>query len=90
MNRMGQTFKGDLDGGAEMCAGGSLGPVGSPGWRRREKVGRVLLKLRVSKGRRVSGRVRRGDMVVGEIRWVGEGEVCCEVAFWVSVGLGRG
>jgi hypothetical protein len=28
---MGQTFKGDLEGGADMCEGGSLGPVGSPG-----------------------------------------------------------
>jgi hypothetical protein len=40
---MGQTFKGDLDGGAEMCEGGSLGPVGSPGWRRRDaRIGEVV------------------------------------------------
>jgi hypothetical protein len=36
MKTKGQTLSGDLEGGVLMCCGGSLGPVGSPGWRRRE------------------------------------------------------
>jgi hypothetical protein len=45
---IGQTFRGDLERGAEMWAGGSLGPVGSPGWRRREAFGLEEAKVRVT------------------------------------------
>jgi hypothetical protein len=47
MPRMGQTLSGDLLRGAEMCVGGGLGPVGSPGWRRREESLREVLKVRL-------------------------------------------
>lgn len=46
MKTMGQTFRGDLDLGAVMWIGGSLGPVGSPGWRRREGRRWETVKLR--------------------------------------------
>jgi hypothetical protein len=46
MPTIGQTFNGDLERGEDMCDGGSLGPVGSPGWRRREAWGREVAKLR--------------------------------------------
>lgn len=87
ISRMGQTFKGDLEGGAVMWMGGSLGPVGSPGWRRREEEGRVVLKLRAVSRERVRGRVRGEDMVVGRGEgWRTPGALCCERLVWVSVG----
>ena len=49
MPTMGQTFKGDFERGADICVGGSLGPVGSPGWRRREAWMGDEVKLRVWK-----------------------------------------
>lgn len=50
IRRMGQTLSGDLDGGALMCEGGSLGPVGSPGWRRRDACWEEELKAREAMG----------------------------------------
>jgi hypothetical protein len=68
MPTMGQTFKGDLEGGAEMCEGGSLGPVGSPGWRRREAWGREVVRLRRGNwGAEMRVVARRKVVVVGDM-----------------------
>jgi hypothetical protein len=45
MKIMGQTLRGDLEGGEVVWTGGSFGPVGSPGWRRRERVFEEVVKL---------------------------------------------
>jgi hypothetical protein len=58
MPRMGQTFKGDLEGGAEMCDGGSLGPVGSPGCLRREKCGGEVVRVRLGRTTRGTAALR--------------------------------
>lgn len=66
-----------------MCDGGSLGPVGSPGWRRREAWGREVVKLRDSNWgwKRVrTGALRVvvvGDMVDGGKRYDGVGLGVC-------------
>jgi len=66
MKTIGQTFRGDLDFGAVMWIGGSLGPVGSPGCRRREVRWCEAVKLRVLQGKwRLTLRERRKS-VIGE------------------------
>jgi hypothetical protein len=70
-----------------MCDGGSLGPVGSPGWRRREAWGREMVKLRDSnwgfrRMREVALRVVVvGDMVDRWERYDGEALVVCAALF---------
>lgn len=60
MAMIGQTLSGDLEGGVLVCGGGSLGPVGSPGWRRRDARLEAAVKLR--------GQLRRRDWRAGS--WV--------------------
>ena len=64
MKTMGQIFRGDLEGGEEVWRGGSLGPVGSPGWRRREKVLEEVVKVRV---------VERRAAVLRRMGWTEKG-----------------
>ena len=71
MKTIGQTLRGDLEGGELVWEGGSLGPVGSPGWRRRERAVEVVVKVRgverkaVLRGRRE--RVGRGMVRVAGV-----------------------
>lgn len=59
MATMGQTVSGDFDSGEVVCEGGSLGPVGSPGWRSRDWSAVEVVRGRPSGRRAVSGLRRK-------------------------------
>ena len=91
MKTMGQTLRGDFEGGVLVWEGGSLGPVGSPGWRRRESAVEVVVKVRGG-GRKARLRGRRervGRGIVGGAgvgRWgvLGEAKWAVIRTRWVS------
>lgn len=81
---MGQTLRGDLEGGEEVWLGGSLGPVGSPGLRRRESDADVVVKERVV-GRRTRVLRRIVRVGIGMMRFLGyDGGGTAGYARWVD------